>query len=121
MYAQLPKMRPCAPLPRDQALPAACPACGIILAKFSAVAAPAHSTGRPIRVPAFEAQEAEDDPSLIARIAAMFVYVPDQVYWMYWTLRIATRAVFVFVVLDHMDIQGDSIFPTAIPAALLCI
>jgi hypothetical protein len=93
MYANCPKCGH-APLPADQSSPAACPACGIILAKFAAKAAaaaappPIRSTSRVITD-----DELEDEPPLRQRIPAMFSYVPDQVFKPFWMLRIAVLVV----------------------------
>lgn len=85
-YPQCPK---CAhkPLPADQSFPAACPGCGVILAKIG-VAPPT----RPVAV-ASEDDEAAD--SLLARLFAPLTYVPDQVLRTYWTLRVAGLALLV--------------------------
>ncbi len=72
MYEQCPKCLH-APLPRDQALPAACPACGIILAKFSAAALPdTESVSKPVaEVGAVE--------GLAQRFKEAIVHLPAQV------------------------------------------
>src|SRR5579872_7344710 len=90
MYTNCPKCGH-APLPKDQSLPAACPACGIILAKFGAAGAP------PVQISTrvVRDEELEDDPSLIARALGSLTYVPDRVDRMFWTFRIAGLAVFI--------------------------
>ena len=73
------------PLPADQALPAACPACGLVLAKFSA--APVHSLREESREPA--------DNSIVRRFFERWLfYVPDRVGSTYWYARAATLVVF---------------------------
>lgn len=97
MYANCPKCGH-APLPADQSSPAACPACGIILAKFSARAATAatavtatSATAPPVRASGrvIADDEPEGDPPLRRRLVAMFTHVPAQVYKPFWMLRIA--------------------------------
>lgn len=71
------------PLPEDQSLPAACPACGVILAKVAAAAA------RPRRAPAVD-EPAEDGPGLADRL----LQVPERVDALHWWLRAMLLAVF---------------------------
>lgn len=61
-----------APLPAEQALPAACPACGIILAKVAAAE-------RQKEQPPEAVQYVEERPRLSARLFALATHVPDQV------------------------------------------
>ena len=63
------------PLPEDQSLPAACPACGVILAKVAALAA------RPRRAPVLAT--ADDGPGL----AGVLLQVPERVDALRWGLR----------------------------------
>lgn len=85
MYDACPKCGH-APLPQDQALPAACPRCGIVLAKFKAL------TAR--RDAAVEAAHDEPERSPIADgILARFFHVPAQVLRMNWYLRVAGLAI----------------------------
>lgn len=72
-YEQCPKCLH-APLPSDQALPAACPACGLILAKYAAATRD--------RVESEEVEvgiAAEWRSALIARLREAIAYVPDRV------------------------------------------
>jgi hypothetical protein len=62
------------PLPNDQALPAACPACGLVLAKFAA--ANRERLGHDAEE---RAAEAEPSDTLIARLRSAATYVPDRV------------------------------------------
>ena len=71
------------PLPEDQSLPAACPACGVILAKVAAAAA------RPRRAPVVD-EPAEDGPGL----ADLLLQVPERVDALHWWLRAVLLAVF---------------------------
>ena len=61
-----------APLPADQSLPAACPACGLILAKYGVAPPP--------KANIVEEARNERPP--------LFLYVPDQVAKPYWSLRV---------------------------------
>lgn len=84
-YDQCPK---CAfgTLPEDQSFPAACPRCGLILAKFGA-APPAGSRSATALASREDALDPDDD-SPVRRILGAFAYVPDQVLRSYWVLRI---------------------------------
>jgi hypothetical protein len=86
-YASCPKCGH-APLPEDQALPAACPACGLVLAKYGTVPTPQPGLARD------EPSEAE---TLTKRewLASWLFHVPDEVAKPNWIVRIATLAVFV--------------------------
>src|SRR5690606_23290293 len=59
------------PLPVDQALPAACPACGIILAKFAAIERQSESSGSTVAVVA-------EEPPLTERLRALLTDVPEK-------------------------------------------
>ena len=73
-----------APLPADQSLPAACPACGIVLAKFSATA-----------VHTARASEASGDEAPEGNFFARWLlYVPPEVSKANWYARIAAVALF---------------------------
>lgn len=61
-----------APLPVDQALPAACPACGIIFAKFAAIE-------RQSDPPEGDVALAEQEPPLSERLREILTHVPDKV------------------------------------------
>lgn len=73
-------------LPEDQSLPAACPRCGLILAKFGA-APPAGSRSATALAAREDAPDSDDD-SPVRRILGAFGYVPGQVLRSYWFLRI---------------------------------
>ena len=77
-YARCPK---CGhrPLPADQALPAACPACGVILAKMAALAARAPRVPVPAPAPAERA----------GRLAELLLHGPERVDALHWWLRAA--------------------------------
>lgn len=84
-YARCPKCGH-APLPREQALPAACPACGLILAKWGASPPMPRDT---------EARAASDDEKgRLARLRAAAFHVPDSVPKAAWQGRMAALAVF---------------------------
>ena len=70
------------PLPEDQSLPAACPACGVILAKVAALSA------RPRRLPTVAA--GDGTPSFIDRL----LHVPERVDAWRWWLRAVLLAGF---------------------------
>jgi len=93
MYANCPKCGH-APLPTDQAAPAACPACGVILAKFGTAPARAGARAAPAGR-STASQEFEEAPSLSARGAALLLYVPREVSALYWKGRLGALAVFV--------------------------
>jgi hypothetical protein len=80
-----------APLPADQSLPAACPVCGIVLAKFVAASARA--------VQAVDT----DDPPGESFLARWLLHVPAHVSNVNWYARCATLAVFALytVVIFH--------------------
>lgn len=75
MYTECPKCRH-APLPADQALPAACPACGVILAKVG--------QAPPARQP--EPSEPPEPPG--EGLRALLLHVPDRVDSMRFWLRV---------------------------------
>ena len=77
-----------APLPADQAFPAGCPRCGLILAKFGA-APPAGSRSATALASARGADTEYGDDSLLQRLLGPFTYVPAQVLRSFWILRIA--------------------------------
>ncbi|HMO47994.1 MAG TPA: hypothetical protein PKB14_18435 [Rubrivivax sp.] len=71
------------PLPEDQSLPAACPACGVILAKVAPRAAPPTQPRIPRSRPVPAPVAAEDAP----RLAARLLQVPERVDAWQWRLR----------------------------------
>ena len=76
-----------APLPADQALPAACPACGLVLAKYGTVPPP-----KPKDV---EPENSQDETGTRRDwLARWLLYVPDQVAKTSWIARIALLALF---------------------------
>ena len=88
-----------APLPADQSLPAACPACGIVLAKFAAT--PVHS------VSGETASEIETRPSF----AGWLFHVPEQVSPTNWYARgalLVAAMLYTFFFFRQVDINyGD--------------
>lgn len=84
-YASCPKCGH-APLPADQALPAACPACGLVLAKYGTV---------PVLQRSGEETAGAEAGTMRARLATWLLHVPDEVARASWIARIATLAVFV--------------------------
>jgi hypothetical protein len=83
-YAACPKCHH-APLPVDQALPAACPACGLVLAKYGAAPPP--------RAPSGDGA-AEDDASAFERLVAWLFPAPDRVAKTTWLARRVALVVF---------------------------
>jgi hypothetical protein len=79
-----------APLPADQALPATCPACALVLAKYLPPAA------RPAREAPVTAPATGDDDAQSGRLARWMLHVPPEVSRMNWQARVATLAAFVF-------------------------
>ena len=96
-YAACPKCAH-APLPADQSLPAACPACGLILAKFKAAATGAIPPAAPRIAAAADAPaalEPHNATTLGERLSGWLLHVPDEVSKINWGARIAALAVFV--------------------------
>jgi hypothetical protein len=84
-YASCPKCGH-APLPVDQALPAACPACGLVLAKYATTPA----------LPRVEPGISEDESATKREwLARWLLPVPAEVSKAAWGARIAMLAVFV--------------------------
>lgn len=95
MYSRCPK---CGhePLPQDQGLPAACPACGVILAKVAAAKRHRRHTG------AGAASVADDGSTLRERL----LHVPQRVDRLHWWGRVVLLALFALwglrlIALDH--------------------
>jgi hypothetical protein len=101
-YARCPKCGH-APLPKEQALPAACPACGLVLAKWGA----ALPVSQRIETDAAEAGE-----GWIARLHALAFHVPETVPRFEWQARKVTLLVFAawtLWILFDVDIRkGDA-------------
>ena len=71
-----------APLPADQSLPAACPACGIVLAKFASM------------LTREEREEARAEEVKRTSLAGWLFHVPDAVAKANWYGRIAALVLF---------------------------
>jgi len=95
MYAKCPKCGH-APLPENQASPAACPGCGVILAKIAASASAARAAATAVaagvEIPA-EREEDKPRPAWLEYAAELFTYVPNEVSSINWYARSATLAV----------------------------
>ncbi len=78
-----------APLPADQALPAACPACGLMLAKYGTV--PVRHT---ISADVERNDSGAEEGTTREWLARWLLHVPDRVAKTSWGLRVATFAVF---------------------------
>ncbi|MDB5805415.1 MAG: uncharacterized protein JWN73_2737 [Betaproteobacteria bacterium] len=95
MYAKCPKCGH-APLPENQASPAACPGCGVILAKIAASAsaarAAASAVAAGVEIPS-EPKEEKERPEWLEYAAGWLTYVPNEVSSINWYARSATLAV----------------------------
>jgi hypothetical protein len=85
-YASCPKCGH-APLPVDQALPASCAACGLVLAKYGTMPA------RPTK--AEQGIDEGERGSRRERLASWLLYVPAEVARINWIARIVTLGVFL--------------------------
>jgi hypothetical protein len=105
-YVACPKCRH-APLPEDQALPAACPACGLVLAKYG--------TATPARAPSGEAAPEKG-------LAAIFFPIPDRVSKTTWQARRVALVMFalwtVWILID-VNISGGNAGSTFLHMILL--
>jgi len=92
-----------APLPVDQALPAACPACGLILAKFKAQHDGDDGDDGHGRI---AIETGIDDSTLTQRLLAVFLHVPERMDPANFWARVALLAAFaiwglLLIALDH--------------------
>jgi hypothetical protein len=116
MFSRCPKCGH-APLPADQSLPAACPACGVILAKLAV--APAGGTAAPRAgrraMPVGDAEEPQE--GWLARLT----HVPPRVDAVRWWLRVALLAGFGLwgLWLISMDFRDGSIGQSFVHGPLL--
>lgn len=116
-YSSCPKCAH-APLPDNQAFPAACPACGLILAKFAAAPTAAELRAR-------QAEEGSEDgvgeASRLARITAALTHVPARVDPFTFWGRVAVFALFTLwgISLIAADIRTGEIFNTFLHKPLL--
>ncbi len=101
-YTQCPKCGH-APLPQDQALPAACPACGLVLAKFGmrlalpiAAQSADHWDGKGNMNDRDEGDERDDSDSWRVRFTALVTHVPSQVDAVTFWARVVMLVVFTF-------------------------
>ena len=79
-----------APLPADQSLPAACPACGLVLAKFGNT-----PSARALRAQAMAAeagQDGEAEPGALQRTVSLVTYIPEKVNPLTFWVRVAIFA-----------------------------
>lgn len=88
-----------APLPADQAPPAACPACGLVLAKFGAT---------PVRMLQEDGAKPLDDVPAASLLAHWLFHVPDRIASTYWYARAATLvalALWTVAILHGIDVR----------------
>lgn len=95
-----------APLPVDQSLPAACPACGLILAKYGAPPPP-----RRLR----EDEWTGDEPGRLERLIALVTHVPARVEPTAFWARVVLLAIFAIwgvrlIAMDYRDIGVGASF-----------
>lgn len=103
MFSQCPKCAH-APLPADQSLPAACPGCGVILAKLAAAGGAAPVRIEPAPGRAGRRGDGGEDDSLLLHVPRR---VDQQLFW----LRAALLAAFAAwsVVLVRLDVRTAEI------------
>ena len=118
MYTACPKCGR-TPLPENQAAPAACPACGLILAKYRAATAPkapdiaqalAARRGAGSAGSAWGASGAGADGTLRGRIQEVLFHLPDQVSRLNWQGRSAALVLValwsIWIVKDYSITEG---------------
>ncbi|MEY2689251.1 MAG: hypothetical protein RL375_3450 [Pseudomonadota bacterium] len=94
MYTRCPKCGH-APLPPDQALPAACPACGVILAKVrSTPGRPPIGRTRPGRRNRTASTPGQPDDTPTAVWTGLLCWVPERVDTTRWWMRVALLTAF---------------------------
>ncbi len=117
LYSACPKCRH-TPLPDEQAFPAVCPGCGVILAKIGSL------PPRPVAQTVTEATlatrpessaagavlyDVDDDPPVLVRVLRFFFHVPEEVDRSYWLGRIAgfvLLLVWTYLIWRDMYIPG---------------
>lgn len=111
-YLQCPK---CAhrPLPADQALPAACPSCGLVLAKYAEYQLRARSKAQTLVRGNPDAGAADDN--WVARLFALLSYVPPRVDGTRFWGRVTLLALFAIwgarlIALDYRDGEMNTSF-----------
>jgi hypothetical protein len=109
------------PLPPDQALPAACPACGVILAKLAQAMAPEASMRRRAQRPPVSADGATSEPTAARQLARLLLQVPDRVPAVQFWFRVALLAAFGVwgLRLIGMDVRTGEIGQSFIHGPLL--
>ena len=111
-YARCPKCGH-GPLPKDQSLPAACPACGLILAKYG-VAPPAPVDNNE--------GESPEDEGRMAQLGALLFHVPESVPKRIWKTRAFALGVFALWtawILVDVDIRNGKTGSTFLHMVLL--
>lgn len=114
-YARCPKCDH-APLPHDQAFPAACPSCGLILAKFSAA-----PTAADLRAQTAAEEDGSPARDWLARAGAALTHVPDRVDPISFWTRVAVLLLFALwsTSLIAANIRTGEIFNTFLHKPLL--
>jgi hypothetical protein len=114
-YSQCPKCEH-APLPHDQRFPAACPQCGLILARHAEAL-----TATELRQRAQQRDDEEQADSRLHQILALTTHVPERVDSLSFWGRVVTLVLFSLwgLVLIAKDIRTGAIFNNFIHAPLL--
>jgi hypothetical protein len=117
-YARCPKCDH-APLPHDQAFPAACPACRLILAKFAA--APTAADLRTRQAEQSDEDGEDEGQGRMARITATLTHVPARVDPLNFWTRVVVLVLFTLwgLSLIAADIRTGAIFNTFLHKPLL--
>jgi hypothetical protein len=122
MYTRCPKCGH-APLPSDQALPAACPACGVILAKLQVTGSGRSDaeTGPGRSARRLQSVTTHADQTATAALADLLLQVPERVDTTRWYLRLALLAAFVVwgIWLMAQDVRTGAIGQSFIHGPLL--
>lgn len=110
MYSACPKCGH-TPLPDTQEFPAACPACGLVLAKFKAVVARRDlAIAQQLADVPDETNGAQQGRSFAGRIAAVLLHVPPQIARLNWQGRIALLLLFslwtLWILHDYNIVEG---------------
>lgn len=117
-YSQCPKCEH-APLPHDQRFPAACPQCGLILARHAEALTAAELRER-ARI-ASDEEAADRSPGRVAHLLSLAIHVPERVDSITFWGRLVTLVLFSLwgLLLITKDIRTGAIFNSFIHGPLL--